>query len=101
MKKGIFNLYVDYVCSGLDIERYELFKRTREMRITNARWVLYVMCYNRPMTPTQISDLMSDNGHVTSRQNIMHGINKLQENQDPDVFNFINEGIELYDHQKV
>ncbi len=100
MKKGIFNIYVKYVCSGLDVKKSDLFKKDTTRKISNARWILWVMCYQRPMSIMQIVDLMSDNGYVTSRQNVENGINKLTEQQDPDVFNFINKGIELYEHQE-
>jgi len=97
MKKGIFNIYVKYVCGGLDVKKSDLFKKDTTRKISNARWILWVMCYQRPMSIMQIVDLMSDNGYVTSRQNVE---NKLTEQQDPDVFNFINKGIELYEHQE-
>jgi hypothetical protein len=101
MKKGIFNAYVKYVCKGLDVKKSDIFKKTREEKILNARWILWLMCYQRPMTILQIVDLMSENGYVTSRQNIENGISRLTELNDPDVESFIYNGVELYSHSDV
>jgi len=100
MKKGIFNAYVKYVCKGLEIKKSDLFKKNREEKISNARWVLWLMCYQRPMSIIQIVDLMSEKGYVTSRGTIKHGINKASNYTDPDLIEFISKGIESYNHDK-
>jgi hypothetical protein len=93
MKRGIFNRYVDYVCEGVGISRDILFKKTKESRASSARFLLYSICYQRPMTIVQIVDLMSENGYDTNRTTIEYGIKKVSEETDKDVLNFINKCI--------
>ena len=62
MKRGIFNRYVDYVCKEMNITREQLFAKNRSAKPSTARFLLYNICYQRPMTIVQIVDLMAENG---------------------------------------
>jgi hypothetical protein len=93
MKRGIFNRYVDYICSETGVSRDLLFKKDRSSRYSTARFLLYAVCYQRPMTIVQIVDLMADNGYNIARQGVEYGIEKIQSSPDSDVKSFIKDAI--------
>lgn len=93
MKRGIFNRYVDYICSQTGVSRDLLFKKDRSSRYSTARFLLYAVCYQRPMTIVQIVDLMADNGYHTARTTVEHGIQKIEDSNDYDVKSFIKDAI--------
>lgn len=93
MKRGIFNRYVDYICSETGVSRDLLFKKDRSSKYSTARFLLYAVCYQRPMTIVQIVDLMSENGYHIARQGVEYGIEKIQASNDYDVKSFIKDAI--------
>tara|TARA_R100000742_G_scaffold3133_1_gene661 strand:- start:1719 stop:2024 length:306 start_codon:yes stop_codon:yes gene_type:complete len=93
MKRGIFNKYVDYVCQEMNITREQMFSKNRMAKISTARFLLYSICYQRPMTIVQIVDLMSENGYDIARTGVEYGIQKLQNTGDVDVDYFIDTAI--------
>tara|TARA_R110000803_G_scaffold189589_1_gene252090 strand:+ start:1089 stop:1394 length:306 start_codon:yes stop_codon:yes gene_type:complete len=101
MKRGIFNNYVKQLCKEIGISEKELFKKNRAGKVSSARFILYSMCYQRPMNILQIVDLMSERGYTTSRQTIEYGIEKVNTNPDPDIQEFINNTIGLYNHNEL
>lgn len=101
MKRGIFNRYVKLLCKEIGISEKELFKKNKLSKVSSARFILYSMCYQRPMNILQISDLMSERGYTTSRQTIEYGISKVNKDADPDVQEFISKIVEKYNHSEV
>ena len=93
MKKGIFNKYVNYVCKGASVSKDELFSKVKVGKISSARFLLYSICYQRPMTINQILDLMHENGYDTDRTTIEYGIKKMAKETDKDVLTFIKDCI--------
>ena len=91
MKRGIFNKYVDYVCEGIGVTREMLFSKIKTERISSARFLLYSICYQRPMTINQILDLMYENGYETDRSTIEYSVKKMNNETDKDVLTFIKE----------
>ena len=101
MKRGIFNKYVNYVCSELGISKKELFSRSRAEKLSRARFLLYSVCYQRPMSIIQIVDLMSENGYSITRQNVEYGISKINESEDIDVLNFIDSALDYCNEETI
>jgi len=93
MKRGIFNKYVDYVCQEMNITREQIFSKNRAAKISTARFLLYSICYQRPMTIVQIVDLMAENGYDIARTGVEYGIQKLENTGDVDVDYFIETAI--------
>lgn len=93
MKRGIFNKYVDYVCQEMNINREQIFSKNRAAKISTARFLLYSICYQRPMTIVQIVDLMAENGYDIARTGVEYGIQKLENSGDVDVDYFIETAI--------
>lgn len=93
MKNEIFNKYVDYVCQEMSITRKQIFSKNRVAKISTARFLLYSLCYQRPMTIAQIVDLMAENGYDIARSGVEYGIKKLNSSNDLDVDTFIRKGL--------
>ena len=89
MKRGIFNRYVDYICQEMNVSREELFSKNRTSRVSTARFLLYSICYQRPMTIIQIVDLMGENGYEIARSAVEYGIKKYENTGDVDIDWFI------------
>ena len=79
MKKRIFDQYVIEVCKTYDIESFEFFSQTKKRNITEARQMLYYLCYNRPMKKSEIIRYMSDDGFSVTSTNITYGINRVRD----------------------
>lgn len=101
MKRGIFNRYVDYVCSETGVPRKLLFKKDRSSKYSTARFLLYAVCYQRPMSIVQIVDLMAENGYEIARQGVEYGIEKILNSDDVDVTNFINSAVEYCNNDEI
>ena len=67
----------------------ELFTKSRKTKLAMSRYLLYSICYQRPMTIVQIADLISENEYNTSRTNIEYGIAKIKEMNDEDINSLI------------
>ena len=85
MKKRIFNLYVDSVCDSCGILKTDLFSKKKLHLYSNARFILYYICSQRPMKVIEIKDLCVANGYNLARQSIDYGIKKIKDSiDDPD-----------------
>ena len=94
MKKGIFNMYVKLICDGLNLSEDDLFSSSRRRAVTQARQLLYKLCYQRPMTRNQIISLMYDKGYSTTYENItqnMGRFDKSLDGKDKDLNDFYND----------
>lgn len=78
MKRGIFNRYVDFVCREMNVTREQLFRKNRSAKFSTARFLLYALCYQRPMTVVQIVDLMAENGYEIARAGVNTGSRKFK-----------------------
>lgn len=96
MKNRIFNLYANFICEECGITRDELFSDTREIRISIPRYILYYVCAKRPITTTEIKNLMNSNGFSVTRQNINYGIEKINKSTDKDVWTLIETCIDKF-----
>jgi len=79
MKQDIFEQYSETICKKYDITIDELYSDSREIRITDARYMLYYLCYNRPMTLKHIQNYLSRAGKSVVHSTIIYGINKIKE----------------------
>lgn len=74
MKRDIFNDYVEQVTEVYGITKGELFKKTKVREIVDARYVLYYLCYNRPMRLKYIQKFMAEAGYDIGHSSLLHGI---------------------------
>jgi chromosomal replication initiation ATPase DnaA len=75
MKEEVFNQFVIKVCDLFKISRDEFFKVTKRREITDARQLVYFLCYKRPMHLKYIQNFMANNGYLIAHSTIIHGIN--------------------------
>lgn len=84
MKREIFNKYADEVTRLFGISKDELFTKNKKRNISEARQVLYYLCYVRPMQITYIEQYMTDSGYVIKHPSIIHGIHAVEARIDGD-----------------
>ena len=80
MKKNIFEQYVKAIINLFSITEEELFTKSKRKDLTDARFLLYYLCYNRPMKIRYIQDYMAWKGYVIGHSSIIHGINEVKKN---------------------
>ena len=92
MKKNIFEQYVKAINSLFSITEEELFTKSKRKDLTDARFLLYYLCYNRPMKIRYIQDYMANKGYDISHSSVIHGINQVSEKveNDSDYHNLVN-----------
>ena len=73
MKKEIFENYAVEIATSFGLTKKELFSRNRSRHIVDARWVLYYLCIERPISRLFIQQYMEDSGLKVSYNNIIHG----------------------------
>jgi len=78
MKINIFNNYVTKVAEIYNIEEEQIFEKTKERGIVDARHLLYYLCYYRPMKLTYIQDYMKARGYEIGHSSIIHGIQSVE-----------------------
>lgn len=79
MKIDIFNQYVERVTEQFGITKEELFQKTKRRDIVDARYILYYLCYKRPMSIAYIERYMTENGYEIKHSSIIHGIGVITE----------------------
>jgi len=89
MKKKIFNNYVEFILEEFSITKEELFSSGKVRKISFPRFVLYYICYKRPMTYTDISNLMKTEGLDIKPSNVRYGIERIEQSDDQDYKNLI------------
>jgi len=97
MKKGIFNAYVKLICDGIGISREELLSKSRNRELAQARYILYYLCHQRPITIKKIIKLLDEEEFSVGYESVRGGIrtisNGLENGKDKDLNNFINDCI--------
>jgi chromosomal replication initiation ATPase DnaA len=79
MKREIFNSYVDEVTKLFCISKEELFTKNKKRNISEARQILYYLCFVRPMQVTYIEQYMRASGYDISHPSIIHGIGAVED----------------------
>tara|TARA_B100000768_G_C11284487_1_gene381236 strand:+ start:1625 stop:1918 length:294 start_codon:yes stop_codon:yes gene_type:complete len=74
MKRNIFDEYVEQVIELYGITKRDLFQKSKVREIVDARYVLYYLCYNRPMKLKYIQKYMSEGGYDIGHSSVLHGI---------------------------
>lgn len=75
MKKDIFNQYAERISDMFGIKKEELFVKTKNRNVVDARQLLYYMCSTRPMQLIYIQQFLAEEGYDTKHPPLIHGIN--------------------------
>ena len=86
MKVDIFNQYVERICDLFGIQRDEIFSKSKRRQLVDARYLLYYLCFKRPMTVSYIQKFVLDSGYITQHTTIIYGISTVEKiiKDDPD-----------------
>jgi chromosomal replication initiation ATPase DnaA len=91
MKEEIFNQYVYAVCKEMKVDNVDFFAKTKKPDVVQARYLLYYLCFNRPMRTYEIQKFMSNNYYETNHSTIIRGIDRMCEaiKKDKDYANLV------------
>lgn len=91
MKEDVFNQYVDRVSYLFNINKEDLFIKSKKREIVDARQLVYYLCAKRPMRISYIQKYFKENGYDISHTSILHGIKIMNERvkEDKDYYSII------------
>jgi len=78
MKVEIFNQYVERITELFGISNDRLFSKTKERQSVDARYLLYYLCFKRPMSLNYIQRYMIDNGYDVKHSTLIYGISVVE-----------------------
>jgi chromosomal replication initiation ATPase DnaA len=93
MKSDVFNQYVDRVSELYNVNKKDLFSKSKKREFVDARHLIYYLCSKRPIQISYIQKYMDDNGYKVGHSSVIHGINSIQNkvNEDRDYQTIIKE----------
>jgi chromosomal replication initiation ATPase DnaA len=93
MKQDVFNQYVDRIVDLFGITKEELFSKSKKREIVDARYLLYYLCFKRPMTIVYIQKYMKERGYDIQHSSVIHGINDVSDRvkEDADYMQIVKE----------
>lgn len=90
MKQEIFTKYVDKVANLFGMTTEDMFKKTKDRNIVDARQLLYFLCHNRSMRIKFIQTQLAEMGHKINHSSIIYGISRVEKRMKED-----------YDYQRI
>tara|TARA_R110002012_G_scaffold279242_1_gene467184 strand:+ start:2103 stop:2417 length:315 start_codon:yes stop_codon:yes gene_type:complete len=86
MKKDIFNAYAEAIADQFHVTLGEMFTKTRQREMVQARQMLYFLAKERPMRLSYIKRFMEENGLPVDYATITYGYKKAKNyvDNDPD-----------------
>jgi chromosomal replication initiation ATPase DnaA len=78
MKVDIFNQYVERITELFGVSKEKLFSKTKERELVDARYLLYYLCFKRPMSLSYIQKYMAENGYEIKHSTIIYGISTVE-----------------------
>ncbi len=83
MQRKVFNIYVGMVLNSFNIEREDLFTKTKRKEIAEARHMLYWMCFaDGDFKVGVIVRMMRENGYDVGHSSVIYGINVMNSTDD-------------------
>jgi len=86
MKKHIFDKFVDTICSHTNLNKEDIFTKTKQADIVLARQTLFYVCHQRGLTKTMIGQYMNEDGYDIGSPAVSYGISIINSmiEKDPD-----------------
>jgi len=78
MKVDIFNQYVERITELFGVSKEKLFIKTKERELVDARYLLYYLCFKRPMALNYIQKYMAENGYDIKHSTLIYGISVVE-----------------------
>jgi chromosomal replication initiator protein len=85
MKVEIFNKYAEQIAKLFDITKEALFSKSKNRELVDARYLLYYLCFKRPMSISYIQKYMTTNGYEINHSTIIYGINTVEKKIQNDI----------------
>ncbi len=79
MKEYIFKQYLDNILDHLNIKIEDLLIKTKERRMTEARFLLYYLCHKRGIKMVEIQLYMKSQGYDVALSIIKYGLDRAKE----------------------
>ena len=79
MKEYIYKQYLNNILDHLEINLNDLLNKTKERRITEARYMLYYLCNQRGMSNSDLQSYMKTQGFEVPLNNIQYGIERMND----------------------
>ena len=93
MKEYIFKQYANNICTNMGIHSSDLFVKSREAGVVEARQLLFFLCHTKQkMGYSEIKKYTDNAGFDQDVSNISYHVEKMQEkiNDDPDYIKIVN-----------
>jgi chromosomal replication initiator protein len=79
MKHDVFNQYVERVANLFELDKQDIFSKSKKREFVDARHLIYYLCAKRPMQLTYIQKYMAENGYIIQHSSVIHGIASVKE----------------------
>lgn len=79
MKHDVFNQYLERVANLFELDKADIFSKSKKREFVDARHLIYYLCAKRPMQLTYIQKYMAENGYVIQHSSVIHGIASVKE----------------------
>lgn len=103
MKREIFDMYVDAICEIYNISKEDLFSKNKMSLLSTARYMLYYMCTQRNMKPSEIKIYLMAHKYEVDHAAIIRGsrVAQVMVSEDMDYKYFVEKIKEKVDSQLV
>lgn len=78
LKFELFNQYASEVCKVFVVSEEDIFQKTKEQSVVDARYLLYYLSYSRDINQTYIKKFMKMRGYDISHSTIHYGIKQVE-----------------------
>lgn len=85
MKADIFSQVVKKVAERYKVKESKIFEKSKEQDMVDARYMIYYICYNRPMMLKHIQEYMLERKFKVSHSVILYGISRAHKKVKEDV----------------
>jgi chromosomal replication initiator protein len=79
MKHDVFNQYLERVANLFELDKQDIFSKSKKREFVDARHLIYYLCAKRPMQLTYIQKYMAENGYIIQHSSVIHGIASVKE----------------------
>lgn len=77
MKHIVFDKYAEAIADKFRIQKSELFLKTKRREMVDARFLLFYLCFKRPMRISNIVSYAKEAGYDVNHSNIIYGISSI------------------------
>jgi chromosomal replication initiation ATPase DnaA len=72
-------MYSERIQQLFSITSEQLFSKSKKRDLVDARFLLYYLCFKRPMQINYIQKYMTDSGYAIQHSSVIHGISVIED----------------------